>query len=144
MTGCGRTGLLVGWLGNSFGSGADPVGLPRIGVPAEPGALMMLGLQLQPVQFMNGGYQHGELLHRVVSEGDFPGSEDLLSGSGDRGIQASAAVGQFFPVVSSERILDMDSSFSAGPQLNARDRIVEAPRGHGLYSHTGDLVGPAV
>jgi hypothetical protein len=111
---------------------------------AVPFALMMLGLQLQPVQFMNGGYQYGELLHGMVSEGDFPGSEDLLSGSGNRGIQASAAVGQFLPVVSRDRVLDVDSSFSAGPQLNARDRIVEAPCGHGLDSHTGDFVGSAV
>ena len=120
------------------------MGFPGIGLPSEPGALMMFGLQLQPVQFMNGGHQHGELFRRMVSEGDFPGSEDLLSGSRNRGIQASAAVGQFLPVVLRERILDVDSSFSAGPQLNARHRIVEAPGGHGLDLYTGDLVGPAV
>ena len=68
------------------------MGFPGIGVPAEPGALMMLRLQLQPVQFMNRGDQDGELLDRLVSEGDFPGCQDTFSRAWYRGVKTSAAV----------------------------------------------------
>jgi hypothetical protein len=47
-------------------------------------------------------------------------------------------------VVARDRILNVDPGFSAGPQLNAGHRIVEAPRSHGLYPHTGDFVGSTV
>ena len=41
-------------------------------------------------------------------------------------------------MVARDRILNVDPGFSAGPQLNARDRVVETPGGRGLNPHTGD------
>ena len=68
------------------------MGFPGIGVPAETGAFVMLGLQLQPVQFMDCGYQYRELIHGLISERDFPRCKDTFAGAWHRGVETSAAV----------------------------------------------------